>query len=243
MSEDGPDETVDPPIEPRTDGGIDETGPRRRAAVAGHTGDEAGARALLTHEDPVVRATALHALGRMGRIDASLVAAALDDPEPSVRRRALQLAIPFHSIDLVPLLADPDDSVVEQCAWACGERLPAAAGVVESLCRIVTGHEDTLCREAAVAALGAIGDPTALPTILAATGDRATVRRRAIIALAPFEGPEVDRALELAKTDRDWQVRQAAEDLLDPNLPDSNVPEEDSADGDSADEAGPDRIS
>jgi uncharacterized membrane protein len=40
------------------------------------------------------------------------------------------------------------------------------------------------------------------------------VRRRAVIALAPFDGPEVDDALERARTDRDWQVRQAAEDLL-----------------------------
>ena len=35
-----------------------------------------------------------------------------------------------------------------------------------------------------------------------------------VIALAPFEGSEVDAALEQARTDRDWQVRQAAEDLL-----------------------------
>jgi hypothetical protein len=31
--------------------------------------------------------------------------------------------------------------------------------------------------------------------------------------LAPFHGPEVDAALERALTDRDWQVRQAAEDV------------------------------
>ena len=40
------------------------------------------------------------------------------------------------------------------------------------------------------------------------------MRRRAVIALAPFEGPEVQAALEQARSDRDWQVRQAAEDLL-----------------------------
>jgi HEAT repeat protein len=40
------------------------------------------------------------------------------------------------------------------------------------------------------------------------------VRRRAVLALAPFEGPEVDAALQAATTDRDWQVRQAAEDLM-----------------------------
>jgi hypothetical protein len=35
-----------------------------------------------------------------------------------------------------------------------------------------------------------------------------------VIALAAFEGPEVDAALRRALEDRDWQVRQAAEDLL-----------------------------
>jgi hypothetical protein len=34
-----------------------------------------------------------------------------------------------------------------------------------------------------------------------------------VLALAAFDGPEVDAALEAASTDRDWQVRQAAEDL------------------------------
>ena len=32
-------------------------------------------------------------------------------------------------------------------------------------------------------------------------------------ALAAFDGPEVEARLEAALTDRDWQVRQAAEDL------------------------------
>jgi HEAT repeat protein len=69
-------------------------------------------------------------------------------------------------------------------------------------------------REAAVAALGAIGDTAGLPAILAATRDKPAVRRRAVIALAPFDGPEVEAALRTALGDRDWQVRQAAEDLL-----------------------------
>jgi len=64
-----------------------------------------------------------------------------------------------------------------------------------------------------VAALGAIGDEEGLAAVLTATRDRATVRRRAVLALAAFSGPEVDEALERAAEDRDWQVRQAAEDL------------------------------
>jgi HEAT repeat protein len=68
-------------------------------------------------------------------------------------------------------------------------------------------------REAAVAALGAIGDPAGLEAILTATRDKPAVRRRAVLALAPFDGPAVDAALQEALGDRDWQVRQAAEDL------------------------------
>jgi HEAT repeat protein len=65
-----------------------------------------------------------------------------------------------------------------------------------------------------VAALGALGDPAGLGAVLAACRDKPAVRRRAVLALAPFAGPEVEAALQSALEDRDWQVRQAAEDLL-----------------------------
>jgi hypothetical protein len=35
-----------------------------------------------------------------------------------------------------------------------------------------------------------------------------------VLALAAFDGPEVEAALQAALADKDWQVRQAAEDLL-----------------------------
>ena len=69
-------------------------------------------------------------------------------------------------------------------------------------------------REACVASLGAIGDPRGLPTILHGCTDKPAVRRRAVLALAPFDGDAVDTALQSALVDRDWQVRQAAEDVL-----------------------------
>ena len=73
--------------------------------------------------------------------------------------------------------------------------------------------DDPLLRESAVAALGAIGSPRGLPSILRACTDKPAIRRRAVLALAPFDGPEVDAAIEAARHDRDWQVRQAAEDI------------------------------
>ncbi|MGE3621698.1 MAG: HEAT repeat domain-containing protein [Acidimicrobiia bacterium] len=152
----------------------------------------------------------------MGRLTGADLATALADPAPGVRRRACE-AVAHRPGDgppsLLAVLDDPDATVVEVAAWATGERRPPEPGAVEVLAALTTGHDDPLVREAAVAALGAVGDPAGLPAILAATGDRATVRRRAVIALAPFEGPDVDAALERARGDRDWQVRQAAEDL------------------------------
>ncbi|MBK5224406.1 MAG: HEAT repeat domain-containing protein [Acidimicrobiia bacterium] len=190
---------------------------RRAAALAGHLGDAATARAFLDDPDPAVRATALGALQRCDALEEVDVAAGLADVDPGVRRRALVVGCTFpgtSDLDLVALLADPDDTVVETAAFALGEQEPPDPRAAAALCEVTSSHTDALCREAAVAALGAIGDPTALDTILAATTDIATVRRRAVIALAPFDGPEVDAALERARSDRDWQVRQAAEDLL-----------------------------
>ena len=162
-----------------------------------------------------MRATALAALERMGRLTVADLEAGLADPDATVRRRAAQLAAGHPRPDLVPLLGD-EPLVAEMAAWALGERAGAqdgAARVVQALSEMAREHGDPLCREAAVAALGAIGDPRGLPAILAATRDKPAIRRRAVLALAPFEGPEVDEALARAAEDRDWQVRQAAEDL------------------------------
>ena len=54
-----------------------------------------------------------------------------------------------------------------------------------------------------------------LPAVLEALHDSPTVRRRATVALAGFDDPRVTPALRAATEDRDWQVRQAAGELLD----------------------------
>jgi len=195
---------------------VDDDARRREVVLAGHQGDARRARAGLTDPAPAVRATAIGALERLGALTQDDLAAALVDPSPIVARRACEAvaATPGdRPPSLLPALASPDTTIAEVAAWASGERQPTERGVVEVLVRLVADHADALVREAAVAALGSIGDPAGLAAILAATTDKATVRRRAIIALAPFEGPEVDDALARARDDRDWQVRQAAEDL------------------------------
>ncbi|MFM8305205.1 MAG: HEAT repeat domain-containing protein [Actinomycetota bacterium] len=206
----------------------------RAACVAGlgHTGPLAG-EALATvlaaarDDEAPVRAVAVAALVRAGPVPvaAPAWAAAVADPDPAVRRRAAELAPallarerapdPAVSTALVGLLDDPEVTVVEAAAWALGEQGgPAPRAVVDALGATATGHADALAREAAVGALGAIGDPAGLAAVLTACRDKPAVRRRAVLALAPFTGPAVDAALAAALGDRDWQVRQAAEDLL-----------------------------
>ncbi len=189
---------------------------RRAAALAGHQGDVTAARSALADESPAVRASGIGALERLGALTDVDLERALQDPSPTVRRRACEAAATRPgdgAPSLVAALAEENTSVVEVAAWASGERVPPEPGITQVLAQLVSTHPDALVREAAVAALGSIGDAAGLPAILAATGDKATVRRRAVIALAPFEGPEVDAALARAREDRDWQVRQAAEDL------------------------------
>jgi HEAT repeat protein len=197
---------------------------RRAAALAGHTGDSPLARRLLADLDPGTRAAALGALNRLGDLTSDELLQALTDAAPTVRRRGCEESViwsgsvgdpqePAIALAVARLLDDENHTVVETAAWACGERPPVTATTLSRLCAVATGHTDALCREAAVAALGALGDIAGLPAILEATEDKATVRRRAMIALAPFDGPEVDAALQRGREDRDWQVRQAAEDL------------------------------
>jgi HEAT repeat protein len=213
---------------------VTDAGPVARAAelaALGHRAPVARAdvdrlASAATHDpDPRVRAAALGALVRGAPGDALTAwAGARTDPAPAVRRRVAELA-PAVPADpaVVPavldLLDDADVTVVEAAAWAVGELgdLAIGAGAVARLAGVVRDHRDALAREAAVAALGALGDPDALPVILAACRDKPAVRRRAVLALAPFDGPEVDAAIAGALDDRDWQVRQAAEDLRDEN--------------------------
>ncbi len=198
-------------------------GHRRR--LPGGAADELAA-AVDGDPDARVRAAALGALVRSGgpRRAMSVWLQAVNDNDARVRRRAADLAPELATragvsdvvSPLVALLADADVTVVEAAAWALGElgtdAVPAEA--VASLATTVTNHGDPIAREAAVAALGALGHPAGLPAVLAACTDKPPVRRRAVLALAPFSGPNVDAALAAALKDRDWQVRQAAEDLV-----------------------------
>ena len=186
---------------------------RRVVALAGHMGDPDTARAGLSDSEPSVRGTALGALHRLGALRIDELRSMFHDDAAAVRRRAAEVAAHYPTVSLLELLHDPDATVVEVAAWSCGEHEVVADEVLSNLIALSTTHDDALVREACVAALGAIGDDRGLDAILAGCTDKPAVRRRAVLALAPFEGDRVDAALAAALIDRDWQVRQAAEDL------------------------------
>lgn len=196
---------------------------RRDVALAGHLGDVDLARRALEDVDPGVRVAAVGALERLGALtnaDLALLLTDPGDPDSDVRRRAAEAAALVRDGSLPPrvllrALDDADWSVVEMTCWALGEHEAVDDPTLARLTALAAGHDEPLVREAAVAALGAIGDERGLPAIIAATKDKATVRRRAAVALAPFETDEADAALRHLLDDRDWQTRQIAEDLLD----------------------------
>lgn len=187
---------------------------RANTILAEQARDVDALQRALEHSDATLRALALGSLSRIEAITTAQLEAGLADDDRNVRVRAIEVAITHSDVELAPLLDDADDLVVETAAWALGEREGDEDHVIEALCRVGSDHDVSICREAAIAALGAIGSEKGLATILGGLEDRAPVRRRAVLALAPFAGPEVDAALERASNDRDRQVRQAAEDLM-----------------------------
>ena len=189
---------------------------RYAVIAAGFAGDVTTATSGLSHSEGSVRASAIRALARMDALSITALEAGLIDSDAEVRRTAAELCATFSSVQCHHLLDDADVFVAEMTAWALGERSPISDTEMIALIDRTTSHSEAVVREACAAALGSIGDIRGLPAILAACSDKPAVRRRAILALAPFEGDEVDAALTSALTDKDWQVRQNAEDLLNP---------------------------
>lgn len=206
----------------------------RSVSEAGHNADIPLIQRAWSDTDPELRRTALGSFNRAGELKYPLLFDALRDNNFTVRRRAAELAArvdldPTEREQIITCLAhclDDVDEVAEMAAFVLGEIGSAAfiddgehdeatdlpTSAIKKLEEQALKHEDALCREQAVASLGALH--SSRDVILEALGDKATVRRRAVIALAPFDGPDVDAALTNALDDRDWQVRQAAEDLL-----------------------------
>lgn len=186
---------------------------RLEVVASGYRNDPPTAEQGLASADPLVRIAALGALQRLGILDAKGLLALASDADSRVRRRIAEIAASHVEFDLLHFLHDPHESVVEMAAWACGEHENVSVAILDRLIDLTIHHDDPLVREASVAALGAIGDERGLPAILQACEDKPAIRRRAVLALAPFSGAAVDSAIDKALLDRDWQVRQSAEDI------------------------------
>jgi HEAT repeat protein len=183
--------------------------------AAGFSHDDVIARQGLDHIDPLVRASAIRALHRMQHLTTDDLITALQDADSEVRRTAVECAASFTQVAIHGLLEDHDVFVAEMAAWSLGERSVSDVEL-HALIHATTTHPEPIVREACAAALGSIGDERGLPAILSACNDKPAVRRRAVLALAPFDGEEVQQTLENALSDRDWQVRQNAEILMSP---------------------------
>jgi HEAT repeat protein len=192
--------------------------------LAGYLGDEDVVRAARADPDPTVRARAVSAAERLSRRSVAERVCDLRDHDVEVRRRACELEArhPRRSVRvetaLVASLDDPDPLVVVSAAEALGE-LRSRAGL-RPLTETAGTHADPRCREAAIAAIGATGDPDGLQAILRGLDDKPAVRRRAVVALAAFSGDRVEAALARALEDHDWQVREVARALLAVDAPD-----------------------
>ena len=203
----------------RDDSTLAET-PDEALLAAGFAQGENFAQVLLgaLHDaSPRRRIVALRGALRQSLASTEVWLEALGDQDHEVRREALNL-IAHASTDfeqvaarIVELLVDPDPLVVDGALFALGEH--AYAGALEQVVELAGHHDDPRCRETAVAVLGVLGDDRARAAIIAALEDKPPVRRRAIVALANFEGPDIDEALERASEDRDWQVRAAVDQL------------------------------
>src|SRR5204862_264230 len=144
---------------------------------------------LLRGTDPVLRATAAEALGRMKspRVGAALVGA-LNDRNDAVRRAAVRALADLHEQSAVAplerlLLNDPDPEVQRECARALGEL--RASRSLDPLARALA-DPDVEVQRAAANAIGELEDVTNAPAALvrATTSPDLDLRRHASAASA-----------------------------------------------------------
>ena len=125
----------------------------------------------LSSADPEERRDALMKLTVLRHPDASRVALpALQDPEPIVRAAAAKAILSLQAsqvVDaLVPLLADRDEFVRQEVAYALGRTHSSAA--VRPLGEVLLTDKKDGVRAGAAVALGEIADSSALPVLIQA---------------------------------------------------------------------------
>ncbi|HLL16219.1 MAG TPA: HEAT repeat domain-containing protein [Pyrinomonadaceae bacterium] len=132
-------------------------------------------RARLSSSDTEERREAVTRLGAMARADSSRAALpALRDPAVVVRATAARAILSLPATEaaaaLLPLLADKDEFVRRETAYALGETRSRTA--VEALATALARDREAGVRGAAAVALGQIGDEAATPVLTEAIGRR-----------------------------------------------------------------------
>ena len=140
---------------------------RREIILAGHgKGNLTNSEIIkyLSDDAPELREVALNAVLQLDLDAEENIFHALSDENQNVRRRALELVVKLPSsqkqIDqTLLLLKDPSSFVVEMACWVIGEigdTYRDTAQLVDEINTVVSEHEDSLCREAAVRSSGRV---------------------------------------------------------------------------------------
>jgi HEAT repeat protein len=177
--------------------------------------------AFLTSDDPVLARMATTALTPSQAAENMRALTALTQgADPSLRAGAAEKLGSCGAEALETLSAlenDPDPTVRECLATAYGEI--DSADTVPWLSFAARDDSDRHVKEAATAALGAIGNNAGLETLLLLINDGPPqVRRRAIAAITVFDDERVEPAIRRAALDRNPGVREAAEMVVGKQL-------------------------
>jgi HEAT repeat protein len=180
-------------------GALNDQAPMVRAAVVtalGHLGDSSAVAALVSRlssdKEVFVRKAAAYALGRLSGNESTIaLIAALNDKDPEVRgAAAVSLGEHPDLMTIAPLstaLSDKSDFVRARAAAALGVTGPSAATAVPTLIGLLKSDPDSEVKRHAAAALGSIGDRSALPALHLAAHDTdpylANAARASIIKL------------------------------------------------------------
>jgi HEAT repeat protein len=177
--------------------------------------------AFLMSDDPILRRMATTALSpSRAHENREALAALTQDDDPSLRAAAAEKLGSCGSEALKTLSTlehDPDPTVREALATAYGEI--DSPDTVPWLADAARDDSDRHVKEAATAALGAVGDNAGLETLLLLINDGPPqVRRRAIAAITVFDDERVEPVIRRAALDRNPGVREAAEMVVGKQL-------------------------
>jgi HEAT repeat protein len=171
-----------------------------------------------SNEDPAMR---LHIAIALSRCTKSVVARdillrMINDRHKAIRQTALQglsgMEVPVASVQIVPLLKDPDLTVQAQAINALIQIHDPA--VVKYLIEILQDDSEYI-RRAAVEVLNEIGDQRAIKDLLNAMRDKDWwVKVRAADALGTIGGPRVVEAILALINDKDEFLRRTAVEIL-----------------------------